>query len=642
MLIFISLMSIYAAEAQIKLPKIFTDNMVLQRDKPVRIWGWASKGAVVNLAFNGQEARAKADRVGRWEVTLKPMVFGGPFDLVIKDPAGVVTLKNVLIGDVWFCSGQSNMEMPIQGWNKDSVANAGKEIKAANYPQIRLFTVEKAMRFTPADDFTNGKWEVCSPSTVGAFSATAYFFGKKLNADLNIPIGLINSTWGGTNIQAWTSWDEMSKQEKYKNIKPEGFAAMQEKWSKNIASYNAALEKDPGIAGQWYAPGFNASDWRSVVMPVTYEQSDIGNADGIVWYRKEFELSQAQVGTPATLSLGAIDDWDETYVNGTLVGKTRMYSEPRKYSLSSSLLRPGKNVIVVKTRDTGGGGGFTGTAKELFLQTGNQRISLAGPWFYKPSVTTTQFDVPETGPNAFPSQLYNAMVAPVIHLAIKGAIWYQGEANTWEAYSYRTLFPTMINDWRAKFNDQFPFLWVQLANFMKPVQEPAESQWAELREAQHMTLSLPNTGEAVIMDIGDANDIHPRNKHDVGNRLALAALKLVYQKDVVHSGPVYKSMEVKGNRIELTFEQVGSGLVSKNDRYGYLRGFSIAGEDHKFVWAKAAIEGNKVIVFSDAIAKPVAVRYAWADNPDDANLFNKEGLPASPFRTDSWKGITER
>lgn len=639
--LFATMLSV-VVEAQVKLPRIFSDNMVVQRDKPLKVWGWASKGSVVTVSFNGQEVKGKTDGKGHWEVLLKPMVYGGPFELMVRDSKGSIALKNILIGDVWFCSGQSNMEMPIQGWNKDSIANAGKEIRSANYPQIRLFTVEKAMSFKPAEDFTNGKWEVCSPSTVGPFSATAYFFGRKLNTELNIPIGLINSTWGGTNIQAWTSWDEMVKQEKYKGLAPSAFESMQKNWSKNLAAFNTAVADDAGVRDKWFAPEYNASSWKQVNMPLPFEQSEIGNADGVVWYRREFTLTEEQAIVQATLSLGAIDDWDETYLNGTLVGKTNIHSEKRWYELPQGVTKPGKNVIVVKVRDTGGYGGFTGTAKELFLLVGRTTIPLAGAWQYKESATTKQFNVPETGPNAFPSQLYNAMVAPAIPFVIKGAIWYQGESNAGEAYAYRSMFPTMIKNWRTKWNDEFPFLWAQLASFMEPVEVPSPSEWAELREAQHMTLSLPKTGEAVLIDIGEAKDIHPKNKQDVGYRLALSALKTVYDKDIVYSGPTYKGMEVKGNCIELTFDNTGSGLIARGDRYGYLRGFSIAGADQKFVWAKAHLDGNKVVVSADGISNPVAVRYAWADNPNDANLFNKEGLPASPFRTDTWKGITEK
>ncbi|HKO80116.1 MAG TPA: sialate O-acetylesterase, partial [Chitinophagaceae bacterium] len=346
-------------------------------------------------------------------------------------------------------------------------------------------------------------------------------------------------------------------------------------------------------------------------------------------------------GLPALLSLGPIDDIDETYVNGKLVGKTGKFSVPRIYNIERGLLTKGKNSIIIRVYDTGGGGGFMGKPAELFIDAGASIIPLSGEWWYKLAVTTSQFGVKATGPNAFPSQLYNAMIAPVIKFPIKGVIWYQGEANTNEAFRYRSLFPALINDWRTKWGYAFPFHWVQLANYLQPDTIPSGSRWAELREAQHQTLSLPNTGEAIAIDIGEANDIHPKNKQDVGLRLAMGVLKDVYEKKIPASGPVFTSMQIEKGKIILTFSNAEGGLVAKANKYGYLKGFTIAGSNQEFVWAKAYITSdNKVIVFNESIPEPVAVRYGWADNPDDVNLYNKEGLPASPFRTDQWKGIT--
>jgi sialate O-acetylesterase len=625
--------------AQLKLPKVFADNMVLQRDKPIKIWGWAKKGEAVSVSFNQQTAKAMPDSQGNWQLTLNSMTHGGPFEMIINQESEKMVLHNILIGDVWICSGQSNMEMPIEGWGGDSIKNATSEIKAASFPQIRLFTVERALSYSPVKD-VNGNWQECSPRSVSSFSAVAYFFGRKLNQDLNIPIGLINTSWGGTNIQAWTSWDEMSKLDDYRNVKINEILQQQKKWKENSDRYNAALMNDIGMSEKWFAENTNVSSWKKVVMPQQYERFESPQADGIVWFRKDFNLTAEQVASAATVNLGAIDDSDETYINGKLIGKMNNWSANRSYTIESGLLKKGTNNITVKVLDTGGGGGFSGQAKDMFLKIGSDQISLAGDWLYKASVLTTQFNVRNTGPNAFPSQLYNAMIAPLTNFQIKGAIWYQGEANTSEAYAYRNLFPGMITNWRSKWNDNFPFLWVQLANFMQPVVQPSESEWAELREAQHMTLKLPRTGESVAIDVGEANDIHPKNKQDVGKRLALAALKVAYEKDGIYSGPVFQSMEVKENKIILNFAHQGSGLVSTGDKYGYLKGFAIAGADQHFVWAKAYIEGDKVVVFSNEVKQPMAVRYAWGDNPDDANLYNKEGLPASPFRTDTWKGLT--
>ncbi len=321
------------------------------------------------------------------------MAFGGPYEMTISDKTSNIKLENILIGDVWVCSGQSNMEMPIQGWGGDSTLHAGKTIREANHPNIRLFTVEHTTSFTPLDDVKGGPWQVCSPATVGTFSATAYYFGKKLNHDLNIPIGLIHTSWGGTNIQAWTSWDEMSKEEPYKSTSLKDMPAKQKDREKNYQAYSAAVANEPGNKEKWFEPATNLSAWKKTPLPQMYEQSAIGNADGIVRYRKDIEAATAAANQPATLSLGAIDDNDETYINGTLVGKTNSYNTKRIYTVPAGVLKAGKNTIVVRVNDTGGGGGFYSDAKELFLSTPAGRMPLAGEWLYRPGVITTQFNL---------------------------------------------------------------------------------------------------------------------------------------------------------------------------------------------------------------------------------------------------------
>ncbi|MES2733732.1 MAG: sialate O-acetylesterase [Bacteroidota bacterium] len=630
------LLTVAFATAEVKLPKVFTNNMVLQRDKPVKVWGWAAKGESVAVSFNGQQAKAKANNQGAWVVTLPAMLYGGPFDMTVTGKANTVTLKNILIGDVWICSGQSNMEWIIRNTN-----HAEKEIAESAYPSIRLFTVEKALSFTPKPDLAGGTWLECNPATIGDFSAVAYFFGRKLNKELNIPIGLINSSWGGTNIQTWTSWDVMSQQEEYKSLTPAKYTEMVNNRGTAQEKYAAALKIDKGMAEKWFDPAASVTGWKKIQVPSNWDQTEIGPEDGIVWFKSEFDVPADLAGKPATISLGPIDDWDETYINGVLVGKEYDFTKPRIYTLNTGL-KAGKNSIIIKITDVVGGGGLYGNPEQLFVEVGGQKISLAGEWQYKPSVLSSYYGVKSWGPNEFPSQLYNAMIAPLTQYSLKGAIWYQGENNAYEAFKYRTLFPNLINDWRSKWGNDLSFYWVQLANFMKPADEPVESQWAELREAQTKTLSLPNTGQAVIIDIGEANDIHPRNKQDVGYRLALAALKTTYAKDIVYAGPIYQSMKIQGNKVLLSFSNTGSGLVALRDKYHYIRGFAIAGADKKFVWANAYLEGDQVVVSSDAVKNPVAVRYAWGDNPDDANLYNQEGLPATPFRTDDWKPITQK
>jgi len=388
---------------------------------------------------------------------------------------------------------------------------------------------------------------------------------------------------------------------------------------------------DPGSSEGWYQND-DITGWKKIQMPGSWESSEMGNTDGIIWFKKSFELEALSPNQNPVLHLGAIDDADSTYINGVLVGSNNIWNKSRVYPINASLLKPGKNTITIKMMDGGAQGGMFGKPEDLFLSFDDKKISLSGAWYYKPSVLSRAYNLIETGPNAFPSQLFNAMISPLTSVKIKGAIWYQGEANVDEAARYQQLFPAMIADWRKAWGYQFPFIWVQLANYLEQKKAPGASAWAELRAAQHQTLAIPNTGEAVAIDIGEGHDIHPRNKQDVGLRLALAAEKMVYGKKIVASGPVFASSKTEGSKIILSFTDTGGGLMAKNK---LLTGFSIAGTDQQFVWATAKIMGNKVIVSSPSIKQPIAVRYAWADNPD-AGLYNKEHLPASPFRTDNW------
>ncbi|AHM60759.1 hypothetical protein D770_12525 [Flammeovirgaceae bacterium 311] len=621
--------------AEVKLPYIFSDNIVLQRDEPLKVWGWADAGEGVKVSFNGQQLRTKADRKGRWVVNLKPMAYGGPYEMQVSGKNNTVRLSNILIGDVWICSGQSNME-----WILKNTDNAEVEIARANHPKIRLFKVDKQMLPTPQEDLKGGEWLVCTPENVKEFSAVAYFFGRDLQKELDVPIGLINTSWGGTNIEAWTNMEDLKQFEEFRGVKPRVQTQTEAEREQSWSRYRKALESDQGMAEKWFSPATDITAWKSMELPVEFGDTELGKADGIVWFSRDVEVPASLAGEEAQLSLGVIDDADETYVNGKLVGSTDVWNVDRLYELAPGVLVAGKNRITIKVTDRASLGGIRGTPDQLYLRADGQKIPLNGQWKYKPAALSTDFNIQNFSPNQYPSELYNAMIAPLHNFAIKGAIWYQGETNAPQGYRYRTLFPTMIKGWREKWGKDFPFIWVQLANYKKPVEQPAESDWADLREAQSKTLALPNTAQAVIIDIGEANDIHPRNKKDVGHRLALAALKTAYGKELVYSGPVFESMKVEGNRAILSFSNQGSGLLVK-DKYGYLKSFAIAGADQKFVWAKAYLDGDKVVVYSDTVKNPVAVRYGWADNPDDANLYNQEGLPASPFRTDDWVTITQ-
>jgi len=541
---------------------------------------------------------------------------------------------------VWVCSGQSNMEFALQSGN-----NAEEEIKNAVYPRIRLFTIQKKTSTVPLDDCQSDGWMVCSPESAAAFSAVGYFFGRKLNDDLDIPIGLIHTSWGGTNAETWTSTPSIEKLPGFEGTGAELASYNEESM---IAAQRAKIEsitgplptKDIGMEGDkplWASPDFNYSSWKKMELPQLWESTGLDGLDGIVWFEKEFTLDQSDLGEEVVVSLGPIDDSDITWLNGVEIGRTtQKYNESRVYNVSKENLKAGKNIIVVRVEDTGGGGGIYGIPDDLYVKAGTKKINLAGSWSYR--IGRGDFTL-STGPNSMPSLLYNAMIHPIINYGIKGAIWYQGESNAGRAFQYRSLFPAMITDWRQSWGlGDFPFLFVQLANFMQPKPQPGESEWAELREAQTMTLSLPHTGMATIIDIGEANDIHPKNK-DVGRRLAISALKVAYNKDVVTSGPMYKGMQIDGEKAIISFDHIGSGYFLK-DKYGYINGFAVAGADKVFHWAKAEIADDKIIVWSENVASPVAVRYGWADNPDDLNLYNMESLPAVPFRTDEWPGVT--
>ena len=622
------------------LPVLFTDHMVLQRDTPIAVWGWASPTGIVSVTIDDRQATTQVDADSAWRLTLPPMPVGGPHTLTIAG-ADTLRLTDVLVGEVWVASGQSNMEWPVQASN-----DADAEIQAADYPNIRLFKVARTVAYTPQKQVEAEGWHAVTPETIPDFSAVAYFYGRRLYEDLNVPIGLIETAWGGTPAEAWTSGPALN-------------AAMDD-FSEDIAAMTSAddpsmpyeaqraawlqafTDQDQGYQnGQplWIAPDFDDAPWPTMDVPQLWESTGLPGYDGVVWFRKSFDLPAAWEGRDLDLHLAMIDDVDTTWVNGVLVGHTAQWNQPRAYTVPADALTPGRNVIAIRVLDTGGGGGIYGEADDLYLASGGSRQSLAGSWSYQLGVARdAEMPRPPRAAQNRPTTLYNAMIAPLLPYTIRGAIWYQGESNAGRAYQYRTLFPTMIQDWRDRWSlGDFPFFFVQLANFMTPQKNPSEAEtWPELREAQTMALRLPNTAQAVIIDIGEADDIHPRNKQDVGKRLALAALKMIYEQNVVYSGPAYREMTQEGNAIRLHFDHVGSGLVARGDG---LNGFAIAGADSQFVWAEAQIDGETVVVTSPAVADPVAVRYAWANNPI-ISLYNQDGLPASPFRTDDWPGVT--
>ncbi len=630
------------SQANVKPARIFGSNMILQQGQENPIWGWSDKGEKISITFAGKTISFKADKSGKWSAKLPSLDYGGPYQMTIKGKNSI-QFDNILIGEVWICSGQSNMEFSV-----NSAINAKTEIASANFPKIRLFTVEKKVSQTPVQDLDKGEWQSCSPETVGSFSAVGYFFGRKLYQELNVPIGLIHSSWGGTVAETWTSTQTIENDPDFKDKLKElaGFDMTKYKEQK-ISALKALLkdfpEKDQGLVNgvAVYAdPSLNDGTWAEISPAKTWEESGYVSVDGVAWYRKTIELTGDQAKKADEISLGAIDDNEITWINGIKVGATNQYNSKRVYKIPVNTLKSGKNVIAVRVVDTGGGGGMYGGSDDKYLQVGDKKISLADAWKFK--VSEVQIGSTDIGPNDYPTLLFNGMISPIIPFGIKGAIWYQGEANADRAKQYQRVFPNMIKDWRNHWNEgDFTFLFVSLANFMEPVQQPSESAWAELRESQTKTLALPKTGMALAIDLGEAADIHPKNKQDVGKRLALSALKTAYNKDIISSGPIFESLKIDGDKAIVTFKETGSGLVVKN-KYGYLTEFSIAGADRKFVWAKARISGkNTVEVYSDEVKNPAAVRFGWGNNPDELNLYNQEGLPANPFRSDDWPGITK-
>jgi sialate O-acetylesterase len=624
--------------AQIKLPRLISDNMVLQRDIKLTIWGWAAVGEKVTIRFKDKNYSSTTGADSTWSVTLPALKAGGPYDMEITGSNKVV-IKNILIGDVWVCSGQSNMELPMERVKEKYPAIIAQ---AAN-PAIRQFNVTTTYDFQKArKDYESGSWQPADPQTVLQFTAVGYFFAKTLYEKYQVPIGLIKASVGGSPAEAWLNEDALKAfpqhLETAMKYKRAGYIDSIRARDQQIRNnwYQAIWQQDKGLhdTKPWYDPSVNTTAWKNMPVPGFWDEHGLKGVNGVVWFRKDIDVPASMTGKPAKLLLGRIVDQDSVFVNGRFAGTIGYQYPPRRYELPAGMLQPGKNTIVVRVINNAGRGGFI-SDKPYKLTVGEETIDLQGDWQF--ALGTTAPPLPSgTFFQYMPTGLYNAMVSPMLPYRIKGVIWYQGESNAGRAVEYRTLFPTVINTWRQQWHEgNFPFLFVQLANYMEAKDQPGESGWAMTREAQLKTLSLPNTGMAVTTDIGEWNDIHPLKKEDVGKRLALWAEKQAYgDQKVVYSGPLYQSMKVQGNKITLQFTSTGSGLMAKGGKE--LKYFAIAGADKKFVWANAAIEGNKVIVWSDQVPQPVAVRYAWADNPEGANLYNKEGLPASSFRTDDW------
>jgi sialate O-acetylesterase len=620
--------------SQVKLPALIRDSMILQRDAKIKIWGWSSPNEKIKISFNKKNFKTKADANGNWNLFLPAMKAGGPYTMNI-DANNHITLKEILIGDVWIAAGQSNMvhQMSLHAIRyADEVANA-------NYPQIRQFWVANITNLQgPQKDLPFGNWKSANPKDVLDFSAVAYFFAKTLYEKYHVPIGIINASWGGVPIESMMSEDALKD---FPNIlstvqKNKDTAYINSLSRRTISGTTMQRPEDKGMTEKWYDPSYTPKEWRRINIPGYWEDQGIKDLDGVVWYRKEIDVPASIANNPARVFLGRIVDADALYINGKLVGSTSYQYPQRRYFVPVGTLKPGRNLFVIRVTNNFGKGGFV-PDKPYQLFAGNDTVDLKGYWEYKVGLVNQPFRGGFGGGGIAaqnqPTGLYNSMIAPLVGYIMKGFIWYQGEANTSRANEYTKLQSSMIEDWRTKWNEpNAPFFFVQLPGFMDYNYLPSESQWAQLREAQLKTLSVPNTGMVVAIDLGEWNDIHPDRKKPVGDRLALIAERIAYGENIVYSGPIYQSQQIDGNKIILAFTNVGSGLIANDGEE--LSEFAIAGADKKFVWAKAKIEGDKVIVWNDAVANPMYVRYAWADNPVSPNLYNKEGLPASPFRTD--------
>ena len=655
----------------IRMPSIFSDNMVLQQKSDVAFWGKANPGTSVKVKASwGASTSIMVQQDGMWRTRLRTAKAGGPYEVNLQIGDSSIIYKNVMLGEVWLCSGQSNMGMPLAGWPPDNlIKNSAEEIQAANYPDIRLFTVSRAVSANPEFNCI-GKWIECNPQTAASFSATAYFFGRKLYEELHVPIGLIFSSWGGTKIQAWTSSKFLGELPDYAPIVSKIDSARPQikelnDWitshrvidigSKPIAHQFENLNFDDSDCSR---PEFDDSTWRTMGLPTYWEATEVGQFDGAVWFRKKIEIPKSWIDSDLVISLGPIDDMDETYVNGVKVGGILVggfYATPRVYEIPKEIVKDSILDIAVRVLDIGGGGGIWGPDSMMKVYSKSDTsssISLPGDWKYLPVAEYSNSKyvfyvygkngeynkrpkVPvDVGPDT-PTMLYNGMIAPLIPYHIKGTLWYQGESNSYlpdDYNNYETLFSLIIKNWRTDWGEgEFPFYFVQIAPWTYTDGKNVKSY--VIRDAQFKTLSVPNTGMAVTIDIASLTSIHPPDKQDVGLRLALWALAKNYHKKVVYSGPLYRSMKIRRGKIILSFTETDGGLVMKDG--GDTTNFLIAGKDSIFVNANVKVDGRKLVVYSDEVKNPIAVRYTWS-NTDEATLFNKAGLPAPTFRTDDW------
>lgn len=613
--LFVAALCVPQLSAKVRLPRLVSDRMVLQRDTELDIWGWADPGEKVTVRFQGRHYDTETGADGCWHVLLPPQQAGGPFVLEVNE----IVIRDVLVGDVWLCSGQSNQETPIA-----RLTDKFPEINVSNNHMIRHYKVPtQDVKGELREEIAgNAGWHSAIASDVMNWTALAYFFAQEAYEHTHVPVGMLVSSLGGSAIESWISQEHLKE--------------FPQLLVDQAAFDSLKLARQDRGAGRWQLPECDDSDWATMTVPAYWRENG-ADIRGTVWCRKTFDVPPSMAGRHARLYMGTMVDSDSVFVNGTFVGFTSYTYPPRKYDIPAGVLREGKNVIAVRLTANGGNGGFV-KDKRYAIVGDEAEIDLTGTWRYKTGIDQSEVqrlsarlaNLDRTG-----SGLYNGMIYPIRHYCVKGVIWYQGETNAGNPAPYADYLKALITNWRELWQwPDMPFLLVQLPNFMEKKDRPTDSGWARIRDAQFRTaLSVPHTELAVTYDAGEWNDIHPLDKKTVAHRLFLGARRLVYGEKVNASGPLYKDMQVDGDRIVLSFTETGRGLACRGKE---LKHFAIAGEDRKFVWAKAVIRGNKVVVSSPEVKHPVAVRYAWSDNPSDANLCNKDGLLASPFRTDNW------
>jgi sialate O-acetylesterase len=610
--------------------------MVVQRGEIIPIYGWSDAGIEITVEFAGEKKSIRSDGSGVWCATFSPKEAGGPYELKISGGNDALVFRDILVGDVWLCSGQSNME-----WVLRNTQNAEVEMANSANAKIRHFKVPRTWASTPSDRLAGGNWVAATPETSGDFTAIGYYFAKAIYSQTGIPIGLIHSSWGGSNIESWMSPNALGITAEASRAKMQQLEADAEERSKSIKEKlsrwpNALVHNRDTADAYWNAADLDESGWMEIAAPQLWETQGLDGVDGVIWYRKTFSLTEKQAAGGITLSLARIDDSDITYINGHKIGETNLYDQVRRYKAPAEFLHAGDNQIAIRVDDTGGGGGIYSDAALMYVETADgEKISLAGKWKIKADKVTVSL---MTDVNHTATALYNKMLYPLFVVPIKGVLWYQGESNAdnlEEANNYGQQFQNAINDWRKSWQKpDLAFYWVQLASYNSRKDTAAGSPWAIVRAAQTAALKLPNTGQAITIDVGAANDIHPKDKKTVGNRLAFVALNKTYGKpNVRYSGPAIDACKVEGPKVILSSSDKDVKLAVKGGGDS-AAGFEIAGADGVFQPANALIRDNTIIVSIKPVQQPAAVRYAWKDNPENANLVGDDGLPAGPFKFD--------